>query len=404
MEPLHEDSKKKLQVNICNEQRRPKISICSLRWNMSWTKSKYIFLYMVGTSLTLLLFIDFFVGGYMLPCEKRTHLTFSRCSNEARIAHPIYHHDLSKNYKGIESWGPLKYSLCTDINGFKVACNANDALSKYFDIAFIGDSFTEGIGLNYEDTFVGQISSKRPELKIANLGVTSYSPSIYLSKVKFLLEQGITFKELIVYIDISDIQDEAVNYTISNGVVISKTVSESIAPEFFTPLKQFLNWAFPLTYFGLQTLKAYFSNVSDDKTQNVSYLAADYDRSAWTYNSSSKGYGSHGVMGGVQQSLQAMAELSDLLKDNGIKLSVGIYPWPGQLLYDVKDSAQVRIWKDFCRSRCLNFYNSFDSFFSLKDEMPESKLIEQYFIEGDIHHNRLGAEVIANNFLKSYRN
>ncbi len=72
---------------------------------------------------------------------------------------------------------------------------------------------------------MGQIAKSRPELKIANLGVSSYSPSIYFSKVNFLLQQGITFKELVVYIDISDIQDEAISYELLDGVVVPKGVA-----------------------------------------------------------------------------------------------------------------------------------------------------------------------------------
>ena len=45
-----------------------------------------------------------------------------------------------------------------------------------FDIAFIGDSFTEGVSLEYKNTFVGQISNYLSNYKIANLGVVSYSP------------------------------------------------------------------------------------------------------------------------------------------------------------------------------------------------------------------------------------
>ena len=62
------------------------------------------------------------------------------------------------------------------------------------------------------------IANKLPDLKIANLAVSSYSPSIYLTKVRYFLEKGITFKRLIVYLDISDIQDEVI-YLIENGKV-----------------------------------------------------------------------------------------------------------------------------------------------------------------------------------------
>ena len=41
----------------------------------------------------------------------------------------------------------------------------------------------------------------------------SYSPSIYYEKLNYFLDLGLRFDEAIVYIDLSDIQDEAVNYS-----------------------------------------------------------------------------------------------------------------------------------------------------------------------------------------------
>jgi hypothetical protein len=365
---------------------------------MSWIKKTIVPFYFITSSIALLLLIDFLVGGFLIPCYEREHLGVSKCINTLRVPHHVYHHDLSKNGRGIERWGGEKpYTLCTDNNGFKISCNAIDKNLKNFDIAFIGDSFTEGIGLSYEDTFVGQISKSRPELKIANLGVSSYSPSIYFSKVNFLLEQGITFKELIVYIDISDIQDEAISYKLSDAVVVSRGLEVTK----HSSIKKLAHWSFPLTYYGLHRLKILFFP-SQIESVSVTYLDQNYPRSAWTYNPYSAGYGLSGVKGGIEESLKSMTKLSELLKDKGIKLSIGVYPWPGQLLYDKVHSEQVRIWDDFCSTKCVRFYNSFESFFALKDKISADKTIELYFILGDVHHNRQGAEIIAKDFLNAY--
>ena len=78
---------------------------------------------------------------------------------------------------------------------------------KKYDVAFIGDSFTEGVGLNYEDTFVGIIENLTQK-KILNLGIVSSSPSLYLKKLNYILNEGIHFDDLIVAMDLSDIYDE----------------------------------------------------------------------------------------------------------------------------------------------------------------------------------------------------
>jgi hypothetical protein len=356
--------------------------------------------YIGSVSIALLLFIDFLIGGFFLPCGERNHLYVSRCyKNKLRVPHVVYHHDLEKNVRAIDLWGTREYMVCTDGNGFKISCNSRFQSQRSFDIAFIGDSFTEGVGLEYEETFIGQISKSRPDLVIANLGVSSYSPSIYFSKVKFLLEQGIFFKELVVYIDISDVQDEAISYELNDGIVVSKDKGEEVALSKFS-VKRLAHWSFPLTYYGASKLKTRYFR---EKTVEVNnFFSANYERSSWTYNPASSGYGQLGVQGGVEQSLLAMSKLSELLRQRGINLSIGVYPWPGQLLYDEGHSQQVRIWEDFCRTNCVRFYNSFQSFFILKDKISADKTIELFFISGDIHHNRQGAEIIANDFLNAY--
>ncbi len=107
-----------------------------------------------------------------------------------RISDPVFHHAFVASYDGIGMWGAENYRVCTNLHGFKRSCNAPAYDGKDYDIAFIGDSFTEGIGLSYEDTFVGKIAAALSSLKIANLGVSSYAPSIYLSKLNKLLNDG----------------------------------------------------------------------------------------------------------------------------------------------------------------------------------------------------------------------
>ena len=94
----------------------------------------------------------------------------------------------------------------------------------------------------YEQTFVGLIAEQMPEKKIANLGVMSYSPTIYYLRLIDFLDKGYTFKELVVYIDISDIQDEA-NYAIVDGRVVD-TIKNIQKQQMF-----------PLLNFGLKGLR-----------------------------------------------------------------------------------------------------------------------------------------------------
>ena len=365
---------------------------------MSWIK-----LFLVNSirviliSVTLILLVDFTFGKYLFPYYFGGRL--QEKGQSLRIKEPIFHHGLSPNYDGFDTWGYDKYRICTNYLGFKDDCKKPLQARNKVDLAFIGDSFTEGVGLPYEDTFVGQIAQARPDLRIVNMGVSSYSPTIYFAKVKELLRSGFVFKELVVYIDISDIQDEAISYKYDNAVV--KDISSETSKDAFQanrPAKIFFSEKFPIIFRSLWMIHAGFRKLYGDE------LIYDHKeiRSAWTYDDPVSGYGDAGVDAAILKSQIMMDELYKLLEKNNIKLSIGVYPWPAQILYDQENSKQVKLWKIFCKDKCKHFYNSFPTFFRLKKNNSSLEIVDKYFIHGDIHFNARGANLIAKDFLDTY--
>jgi hypothetical protein len=90
------------------------------------------------------------------------------------------HHRVKTNFKGVAKYGPNEPVVCTDKYGLKIKCNSNtnQNYKKNYDIGIIGDSIIFGEGLTYEETLVG-ILSQKTNLKVANLGSGSYSPTLY---------------------------------------------------------------------------------------------------------------------------------------------------------------------------------------------------------------------------------
>ena len=360
--------------------------------------------FFVPTLITLLLYsaVDFIFGAILLNMLNDP-IAIERVY---RNTNSYYHHTLAKNFSGEGSWGSARYNICTNEFGFKDSCSSKADANKNFDIGFIGDSFTEGIGLPYEDTFVGQIASEYPNLRIANLGVGSYSPSIYLAKIQKLLDEGFSFKEIVVYVDISDIQDEATSYIYQNEKVFDMNpsnglpiINNSSIDEFKINLKSF----FPLTYHSLYLIKGKLKSpppiTSSKEIVSWDYFNINYERSNWTYNLSSNGYGSIGVKGGIDKSIKLMDNLYQILSDNNTSLSIGVYPWPGQLLYDSEDSIQVKIWKDFCKNKCNNFYNLFPVFFQYFEKYGSDIAMKKLFISRDVHFNSNGMSLVSKNFI-----
>src|SRR5665647_1274773 len=68
-----------------------------------------------------------------------------------RVANPVYDHDLAANFDGHDFWGEVRYRLVTNSLGFRDGSVRKVPLkSDSRRILLIGDSFTEGIGMNFE--------------------------------------------------------------------------------------------------------------------------------------------------------------------------------------------------------------------------------------------------------------
>ena len=124
------------------------------------TNTIKLFIIVIFITFSLSLLIDFFLGKLILksldPYLSKTNF-YERL---IRIDHKFYHHTLKENIEYKKAAGFEGYHiLCTDNHGFKYRCKSNRG--KKFKIAFLGDSFVEGVALNYEDTFVGIFENEK---------------------------------------------------------------------------------------------------------------------------------------------------------------------------------------------------------------------------------------------------
>ena len=171
------------------------------------------------TFFTFLLF-NLLIGNYVY--KKILRKGYFDVDINMSSRHPVYNHGLKKNYNTSSAgWGKKRFSFCSDNFGFRNNCNVKYE-EKFFDVGIIGDSQTAGFGLGFEETFSSIISNNFKDKKFANLAASSYSPAIYYSKIKYLIENGFKFKEIIVFIDISDLHDDTTRYILEKGVVIGK--------------------------------------------------------------------------------------------------------------------------------------------------------------------------------------
>lgn len=131
-----------------------------------------------------------------------------------KILSYYYHHDLRPNSSFYDNWGNNKYLIHTNDYGFKDKKKQNLEL-KDKNILFIGDSLVEGVGVKFEDTFVGKLQElyNTENVSISNASLQSYSISIYLAKIYDLIERKkLKFNHVVLMFTANDVHDDYYRY------------------------------------------------------------------------------------------------------------------------------------------------------------------------------------------------
>jgi lysophospholipase L1-like esterase len=325
----------------------------------------------------------------------------------ARIYDPVYDHGFAANFDGYDVWGEARYPLITDSLGFKDASTREVPLkSASRRILLIGDSFTEGIGQPFENTFAGllaQEGGKRPDkVEFLNAGVASYSPTIYYAKIKYLLDKGLQFDEVVLLSDSSDVEDEASSYFCidedPNYRKFCNTPPGSVPQPAIK--RDFFIDHFAVTNRVRLIVKRWFQTRLGNKRHAIN---DDHNRIGWTTDHPDpEKYRPLGVAGGIARSLANMTRLSDLLASRNIPLTIVVYPWAQQIAQNDRDSKQVRLWRDFCPGHCKAFIDLFPAIFAASD--ADKDWYEHLYIVGDDHFSALGNRLMSRELAKRLLN
>jgi hypothetical protein len=345
--------------------------------------------------LALFLIFDFVYSAYTVGQERE---------RSARIANPVYDHGLAANFDGYDIWGEARYRLFTNSLGFKDGSVREVPLKESSRrILLIGDSFTEAIGIPYENSFFGLLNraaqQREQRIEFLDAGVASYSPSIYYKKVKYLLDLGLQFDEVVLLSDSSDVEDEATSYfCIDDDPKYQKfcTTPPGSYPPAGPPKRDFFIDHFVVTNRVRITLKRWVQSASGNRRRAIEH---DHDRIGWTTpNPDPARYRPLGVEGGIARSLENMTKLSDLLASRGIPLTIVVYPWAQQIAQNDRDSKQVKLWRDFCPGRCKAFINLFPAYFAVADS--DKDWYERLYILGDDHFSVGGNQMLFEELAK----
>ena len=144
------------------------------------------------------------------------------------------------------------------------------------------------------------------------------------------------------------------------------------------------------------SLKRWIQSLSGNRRRAVE---RDRERIGWaTPNPDLSRYRPLGIEEAIERSLQNMGKLSDLLASRGIPLTIVVYPWAQQIAQNDRDSRQVRIWRDFCPTRCKAFIDLFPPYFAIADR--DKDWYEHLYIIGDDHFSVAGNRVLYEELAK----
>lgn len=149
--------------------RSPIYVICLLSLiRLAFTIELKNFFLLIGSILCCLIALEIFLRLWDPPLAKPKLLQIYRSS-------PVFGHELTPGVKGA---GVLRNTIFINSAGFRDKEYPIEKESEIYRIMVIGDSFTFGMGVNLEDTYVKGIEkllqNENNNLEVINCGVTGY--------------------------------------------------------------------------------------------------------------------------------------------------------------------------------------------------------------------------------------
>lgn len=334
---------------------------------------------LLGLLPVALVIADFgatFLRGFMVDRQ-------SRGTQTLRIPSRIYHHDLAPLFSGEDTWGSARVPYFTNELGFRDVSARSVALKeKRPRVLLLGDSFAEGIGVAYPDTFAGRAGSQ-----ILNAAVSSYSPIIHYRKARHLMETvGLEFQSVVVLIDLSDGHD-AQFYRLGDEDYVEETFPLDGNSWGRLTARDSLSW-----FLGNHTTilgpwyEAAFCRRHADECQYSLWN----ERGKWP--SDDQLWSEFGEKG-LSEGGDYMEALRRLLNARGIPMTIVIYPWPYQIFHGQKKNRFTDYWHRWAKERDVAIVDLFPAFI---DAGAPRDVLNRYFIPRDVHWNAEGHAFVAN--------
>lgn len=351
----------------------------------------------VGIILFILLFavLDLLVGFFFIP----------RDSQDFRVRHPVYHHDIEPNRSCVTNWGQIYYRFNSNSMGFRdEVVREIESVPQDYRVLLMGDSHTEAVGVEYPESFAGILSQRleKKGIEVLNAAAVSYSPKIHYLKGKYLLEvRGMETDEIMVFIDMSDLNNEIAYEPFEPG-------SDGLFHGFFRRVVHRFSRHSSVVYLidrlvSHQRTKFFKRNMAISENADFELYAEFFSAfedeellSDPNFHNVSKWLEDSSLVELARSSLELgqanMARLKSLCDAHDVMLTVSVHPWPEQILKGDTTNMYVESWRRFAMENGIGFINLFPVFINETNAVITAN---QCYIQGDNHWNAEGHRRVA---------
>jgi hypothetical protein len=315
-----------------------------------------------------------------------------------RTRHPIFHHGFHPDYEWQDRFGPIRIRMVSNSLGMRDGeRRVVPPVGDRPRILLIGDSFTEGVGVPWEETFAGRLQAALASrgVEVLNAGVVSYTPILERIKVRHLYEeQGLRFNRLVLFLDLSDMKDDLFYeedaagraLPIPYGPFASEAGWGKWVERFSDVCETWLEPNFILLGALARNLKIPLRQMTRKELGSQGAFAAlpdfvrDYEMEDVPYRKITER--------GMEKCGENLALLATYLRERGVPMTLVIYRWPQYRMPSKGNSRYQNYWRSWAGQNGVDFVDLFQLF-------DGREPIRQWHLEGDDHWNAAGHAVVA---------
>ncbi|MDB2474324.1 hypothetical protein N9W54_00195 [bacterium] len=299
------------------------------------------------------------------------------------------------------------FKVYTDNDGFRYSGKKRKPKNK--SVVLLGDSQTFGVGSNWNNTFTGILEKEFSEYNFYNLGVPSYSPTIYnYSLNKFIKkEKKEKIEKIFVLIDLTDVGDEANRWQTKHGKPNLK--NEKIFYKKNKGFSKFKKENFKGIYLISSKIRSFFRKARKKKDKIKSeyhpvdgnptggYIYTDHKTLTGCNNENKRTdwWSCGDIEKGLTKIEDKIIEISKTAKQLKSEFYIIIIPWPDTLNFGQKIFNWEKFNQDLCgKSKCTKLINLFPQFKEIKQE--DKNWLKILYLNNDIHLTTKGNSIVAN--------